>query len=77
MPRDFWLIYLQNFYEETYANFVIANQIDQPQTRAIRQCLKEKCDAIFFGGHAVFAYPIGSLIITILTAPEFLLHRLI
>jgi hypothetical protein len=60
MPRDFWLIYLQNFHEETYANFFIANQINQPQTRAIRQRLEEQCDTIFFGGHAVFAYPIGS-----------------
>lgn len=74
MPRDFWLVYLQDLYEEAYTNFILANQIDQPQTRAIRQRLKEKCDAIFFVAHAVCAYPNGGLIITILTAPEFLLR---
>src|SRR5882672_9006194 len=42
MSRDFWLIYLQNFYKETYTNFVVADQINQPQTRAIRERLKEK-----------------------------------
>jgi hypothetical protein len=60
MPRDFWLIKLQHFHEEAHANFVFPNQIDQAQTRAIPERLEEKWDAVFFGSHALFAYPIGS-----------------
>lgn len=77
MARDFGLIYLQNFYEKTYANFVVPDQIDQSQTSAIRERPKEQCDAVFLVDHAVFAYPVVSLIVTILTTSEFLFPRLI
>lgn len=77
MTRDFWLVYLQHFDEETDANFVVANQINQPQTGAIGERLKEKRNAVFFSGHVLFTYRFGSLVITILTTPEFLFERLI
>lgn len=77
MSRDFRLIYLQHFDEETHANLVVSNEIYQPQASVIGERFEEKGDAIFFVSHAVFIYRLGGLVITILTAPEFLFHGLI
>lgn len=52
MPRDFWLIQLQHFHEEADANFILPNQVNQSQTRSIRERLEEKSDAVFVVGHA-------------------------
>ena len=41
VPRDFWLIDLQYFDEETNANFVVTHQIYEPQTSAIREGFEE------------------------------------
>jgi len=54
MPRDFRLIYLQNFHEKTHANLVVSDEIDQPQTRVIGKRFEEKCDVVLFVSHAVF-----------------------
>jgi hypothetical protein len=76
MTRDLWLVYFQHFHEETDANFVVSDQIDQPQAGMIRERFKEKCDAIFFAAHTVPcpSQPVqnGGLLITILTPAEFL-----
>jgi hypothetical protein len=53
MSRDLRLIDLQNLHKETHANLVVSDEIYQPQTSVIRECLKQKCDAIFFVAHAV------------------------
>jgi hypothetical protein len=37
MPRNFRLIYLQNFDEKTYANLVVSDQINQTQAGMIRE----------------------------------------
>ena len=54
MARDLWLVYLQYFDEETDANFVVSHQVDQAQTRAIREGFEQYCTAVFFGSHRVF-----------------------
>ena len=52
MPGDFRLIYLQYFDEKADANFIVSNQINQSQTRVIGKRFEEKCNAVFFLGHA-------------------------
>jgi hypothetical protein len=54
VPGDFRLIYLQYFDEKADANFVVANEIDQSQTRVIGKRLEEKCNVVLFAGHAEF-----------------------
>jgi hypothetical protein len=63
MPRDFWLIQLQHFHEKAHANFILPNQVNQPQTSAICKRFEEKRNTVFLGSHAVFSYLIGSLLL--------------
>jgi hypothetical protein len=63
MPGDFWLIQLQHFHKKAHANFVFSNQVNQPQTSAIRKRLEEKRDTVFFGSHASVFLLIGSLLL--------------
>jgi len=77
MSRNLRLIYLQNFDEKTHANLVVSDEINQPQTSLIRECLKQKFDAIFVVAHDDLFTCFGGLTITILSAPEFLFYRLI
>lgn len=51
MTRDLWLVCLQHFHEETNADFRIAHQVNQPQTSAIRERLKEKFNAVLLVAH--------------------------
>ena len=53
MTRDFRLICLQHFHEETNADFRIPHQVNQPQTRAIRERLKEEFNAVLLVAHFV------------------------
>ena len=77
MPGNLRLINLQNFDEEAHANFVVSNEIYQPQTSVIRECLEQEFETIFLVAHAVLIYRFGGLVITIVSASEFLFHRLI
>jgi hypothetical protein len=61
VPRDLRLINLQHLNEETNANFVVSHEINQPQASVIRECFKQKCDAIFFVAHGVSIYLFGWL----------------
>lgn len=51
MTRDLWLVCLQHFHEETDADFRIAHQVNQPQTRAICERLKEEFNAVVLVAH--------------------------
>jgi len=44
VARDFWLAYSQNFYEVANANFLVGNEIEQAQARAVGQGAEEKLD---------------------------------
>jgi hypothetical protein len=76
MPGDFWLIQLQHFHEKAYANFVFSNQVNQPQTSAIRKRFEEKRDTVFPGSHALSLLPDWQFIITILSGLEFLFQAI-
>ena len=47
MPRNLWLVQLQHFNQKTDADFVFANQIDQPQSGTIGERFEQKSDAVF------------------------------
>lgn len=51
MTRDLWLVCLQHFNEETDANFVFTHQVNQPQTRAIPERLKQEFNAVLLVAH--------------------------
>jgi hypothetical protein len=42
VTRDFWLIDLKNFNKETDTQFLLPNQVDEPQTCPIRERFKEQ-----------------------------------
>ena len=71
MPRDFRLIYFQNLNEKADANLVVSDQINQTQTRVVRERLEQKCDAVFLFCH-LDIYRFGGLKITIFRVFKFL-----
>jgi hypothetical protein len=42
MTRDFWLVGLKNFNEETDTQFLLSDQVDESQTCPIRERFKEQ-----------------------------------
>jgi hypothetical protein len=51
MPRNFWLIRLQDFNKETNANLVVSDQVYDSQSSTICKSLKKQFDAVVFVCH--------------------------
>lgn len=72
MPRDFWLVRFQHFHEETNTNFVFSHQVNQPQTRAVRERFEEEFNVVLLVCHLESCQPIPRVFITISGSAEFL-----
>jgi hypothetical protein len=53
MPGDFWLVGVQNFYEKTNADFIVSDQVNDPQASSIRESFEQEFYAVLFAAHSV------------------------